>query len=522
MSETESLPAMAQVVVAGGGPVGLAAAVELGLRGVACLVIEPRETVSPARPRAKTFNVRTLEHMRRWGIADRLRAAAPLSPDWSKDVVFCTTLSGYELSRFTGVFGLAIDDDRSPELGQQAPQPVVEELLREVVHEIPSCELALGWRVTDFEQNGSEVRVTACSDDDQESVVAAEYVLGCEGSRSIVRQAMGSAYLGQPSTRPNFGVVFRAPDLWDHVPHGRAVQYWIVNPFAPGVMGPLDGEDVWWAGFLGVDRERGERDAAQLITYAIGTEVPLEMISTDAWVAHMQLVDHARGGRAFLAGDAAHLNPPFGGHGVNTGIGDAVDIGWKLTAAIDGWAGAELLDSYERERRPVQIRVIAEAEANMTVLPTELADPSIAADGPAGESARRRADAKIQATKHAEFHALDLVLGVGYEDSPIVAGGPGAGFRLTHTRVGAGQSLYDKLGSGFTLLDLAGTDADALRAFEAACDARRVPLTLVELKEEGLRDRYGADFVLVRPDQYVAWSGDELTEGIIDVARGAQ
>src|SRR5262249_6175693 len=151
--------------------------------------------------------------------------------------------------------------------------------LREVVRELPACQLALGWRVTGVEQDDARARVAVAHDEGETAVIEADYVVGCDGPRSTVRKAIGSAYQGAPSVRPNLGAVFRFAGLWEHVPHGRALQYWVVNPFAPGVMGPLDGEDLWWIGFVAVDRERGARDIEQLITYAVGTTVPIEVLS---------------------------------------------------------------------------------------------------------------------------------------------------------------------------------------------------------------------------------------------------
>jgi 2-polyprenyl-6-methoxyphenol hydroxylase-like FAD-dependent oxidoreductase len=225
----ELVPAAAtQVVIAGGGPVGLAAAVELGLRGIECLVVEPREQVSRARPRCKTINIRTMEHLRRWRLADRLRERAPLPVSYSRDVVFCTSLTGRELSRFSGVFGLADDPDRYPETGQQAPQYVLEELLREVVEELPACTLELGSRVTDVGQDPDEVRVGVVDRTGRHRTVGAQYLLGCDGPRSVVRDGIGSVYEGGRALSPNYGMVFRAPGLRERVRHGPAVQYWTV------------------------------------------------------------------------------------------------------------------------------------------------------------------------------------------------------------------------------------------------------------------------------------------------------
>jgi 2-polyprenyl-6-methoxyphenol hydroxylase-like FAD-dependent oxidoreductase len=441
-----SLPSTAQVVLAGGGPVGLACAVELGRRGIGCLVIEPRETVSRARPRCKTVNARSMQHLRRWDIAGRLRDRAPLSPAWSSDAVFCTSLAGRELSRFTGVLGLVPDGDRFPELGQQAPQYLLEELLRDAVRELPACQLATGRAVTGVAQDEGGVRVTVTGPEGRPAVVTADYLVGCDGPRSVVRDRIDAA-AGVPS-----GAVVR---------------------------------------------------------------------STDPWTARMQLADRMRRGRVFLAGDAAHLNPPFGGHGLNTGLGDAVDLGWKLAATLDGWGGPALLDSYQAERRPIQERVIREATANMAVTSPELLADNLDTDDAAGERARRAAAERIQQAKRPEFHSLDLVLGVRIEDSPVIAREPDtgaqAGALLPHAWLGPGRSLYDELGEEFTLLV---RHPDAGRGvIERAARTRGVPLRVLSQPSQD-----GPALALVRPDQYVAWAGDRApTDGLalIDQIRGA-
>jgi len=519
------VPSSAQVVVAGGGPVGLAAAVELGRRGIGCLVIEPRITVSHARPRCKTINVRSMEHLRRWGIAGRLRDRAPLPPSWSQDAVFCTSLAGRELYRFTGVLGLAPDGDRFPELGQQAPQYVLEELLRDVVTELPACRMATGVRVTGVEQDDSGVRVIVTDQASRSAVVTAAYLLGCDGPRSTVREQIGAAYTGEHALRPNFGMVFRAPGLWRHVRHGPAVHYWIINPAAPALMGPIDLAGTWWIIAFGVDHQTGEREALRLLDAAAGTPSGATVLSTDPWTARMQIVDRMRSGRVFLAGDAAHLNPPFGGHGLNTGLGDAVDLGWKLAAVLDGWGGPALLDSYQAERRPIQERVIREATANNAVTSPELLAGHLEDDDEAGQRARRAAARRIQETKEAEFHSLELILGVRIAGSPVIASDVGAtgdlvpGALLPHTWLGAGRSLYDELGDGFTLL-LRAPGAD-YGAIGKAARTRGVPLKILDLRG---RHAGGPALALIRPDQVVAWTGREGPGdglALIDQVRGA-
>lgn len=284
-----------------------------------------------------------------------------------------------------------------------------------------------------------------------------------------------------------------------------------MNAHAPALMGPIDRDGTWWIIAFGVEEADGRARGHEIIDASAGVRTGAEILSTDPWTARMMLVDRARAGRVFLAGDAAHLNPPFGGHGLNTGVGDAVDLGWKLAAVLRGWGGPGLLDSYEAERRPVQDRVIREAEANMRTLSVDLVDADLDRDDAAGRRARRAAHDRIQATKHAEFHALDLVLDVSYEDSPIVVG-RGAGARLGHRWLDDGRALHDLLGSGFTLLTPDGPEpsmVDAARAGGVPLAVRRSPV---------------GRHVLVRPDQHVAWQGTRIPadpRALLDRVRGA-
>jgi 2-polyprenyl-6-methoxyphenol hydroxylase-like FAD-dependent oxidoreductase len=531
---TEAAP---QVLIAGGGPAGLAAAVELGRRGIRVCLVEPRLTVDDDRPRAKTTSIRTMEHLRRWGLADRLRAVAPLPVSWSQDVIFCTALLGTELTRFRNAFGLYEGrGEQWAEPGQQIPQPLTERVLREAVADLSSVTCLTGHTVTGVEQDARAVRATVTAGDGLAHVVEVEYLLGCDGAGGVTREAIGAVYAGSSGERPNLSIVFRSPGLGRRIALDPAVQYWVVGPEVSGLMGRLDLEDRWWAIIQRVDTRVSAPDPQALVRSLIGSapDVPVHVVATDPWVARMLLSDRYRSGRVFLVGDAAHLNPPWGGHGYNTCVGDAVNIGWRLAAVLQGWGGPALLDSYEAERRPVAAQTIADSAAQEKLLAPSFTGHPLTGDGATAD--RRRAEvAEALRAKDGEFHSEGLVLGYHYAASPVVvddaspvpphtprtyhgSGRPGA--RLPHAWLPDGRSLYDALGDGFTLLRLRPAES---AAFERSARARGVPLTVVDLARTALHERYGAALVLVRPDQHVAWrgSGDADAGRILDAVRGA-
>jgi 2-polyprenyl-6-methoxyphenol hydroxylase-like FAD-dependent oxidoreductase len=516
------------VLIAGAGPVGLAAAIELGRRGIRCLVVERNDRVGYA-PRAKTTNVRTREHLRRWGIADRLREVSPIPRDYPSNVVFATRMTGPGLARFENALnGSPARNDLYSESAQWVPQYVLEEVLREHAASLPGVTIRFSTELTALEQDGCGVTgelkdlVTGAV-----RRVRSSYLIGADGARSLVRDAIGAVMTGDRAYSRNYNIIFRAPDLARRHAHGEAIMYWMVNEELPSLLGPMDGEGLWFfmVTKLANDVDPASVDPVALIRQGTGLhDLAIEIVGKDPWVAHKLVADRYDKGRVFLAGDACHLHPPFGGFGMNMGIGDAVDLGWKLAATLQGWGGPELLASYEAERRKVHERTIAEAVINYGVLSNQLVRPGLEDPGPLGEATRREVGEIIEATKLREFRTLGIVLGSRYEDSPIIVSDgsepppehfmlyvPSAhpGCLAPHLWLADDSSLYDHFGDGFTLLVTAG-EAGQAADFSARAAALDIPLTVLAPADRRLPARYGARFALIRPDQHVAWRGDAL------------
>ena len=517
-----------EVVIVGAGPVGLAAAIEFGLRGVRCIVVERNDRVGYS-PRAKTTNVRTREHLRRWGIADALRKASPISPDRPSTAVFATRMNGHFLTRFENALnGSRVRNNLYSEEAQWVPQYVLEDVLRTRAQSLPTVQIHFETEFLSFEQNADGV-VSTFKDhrDGRTTIVASEFLIGADGARSMVREAIGATMTGDGAFSRNYSIIFRAPDLAARNVHEPAIMYWMVNDDVPSILGPMDESGLWFFMATKRDVDPSTTYAADLIRRGCGiADLEIEIVGTDLWVAHRLVADRYSRGRVFLAGDACHLHPPFGGFGMNMGVGDAVDLGWKIAARLAGWGGDSLLASYEAERRPVHERTIAEAVHNYSAVSNELVRPALEEDSPRGEATRREVATIIEAVKVREFKTLGLILGLRYANSPIVVSDgsepppehfmlyiPSAhpGCLAPHLWLEDGSSLYDHFGPGFTLL---ATDCDTAAVHElfAAADDRKIPLKVLAPRDERLLARYGARFALIRPDQHIGWRGDAIPD----------
>jgi hypothetical protein len=377
-----------------------------------------------------------------------------------------------------------------------------------------------------FDQDDNLVTITVRhTDTDAEEQIAGAYLVGADGSQSRVRAQIGATMVGTHGLSHNMNMVFRAPGLAEAHSHGPAIMYWQLNAEAPSLIGPMDDDDRWFFMPTGVPEGTSytEAESIDLIRRSTGIDMPYELLSCDYWVASRLLADRYRRGRVFLAGDACHLHPPFGGFGMNMGVADGVDLGWKIAGVLQGWGGGALLDSYEAERRFAHEFVMDEAEANHSLKPSELFREGMNEPTREGERIRHEIGELILDKKRAEFHALGVVLGYCYQDSPIVVDDgtmgrwsrsrdyvPTAipGCLAPHKWLDDDRSLYDTFGPGFTLLVLSGDHADDIAAAHLEAERTGTPLVAVTLDDAELAALYEAQLALIRPDQHVAWRGD--------------
>jgi 2-polyprenyl-6-methoxyphenol hydroxylase-like FAD-dependent oxidoreductase len=531
------------VLIAGAGPVGLALAIELAYRNIRCLVVEQSDS-SVEFPTTNLANTRTCEHLRRWGIADRMRFESGYPTDYPRNYLFVTRMDGYEIARFDHPANGAPDSRSpySPEGRLWISKPYFDPVLRAHAKSLPQVQIRYETSFESFEQSSQTVSAEILDKKTgRKETIEADYLVGCDGGRSSIRRALDIKYQGVFSQGMNVAVLFRSP-LLKHIPHGPAVQYQIINSQINGAIAAVDGKELWRLNVRNVNQEQLDTlDAPQKLRFALGDNIPFELLAVRPWTGHCVVAERYQDGRVFLAGDAAHLNWPAGGFGMNTGIGDAVDIAWKLAAVLQGWGGAYLLDSYTAERKPIaMINVNEAAEMRASFDSQTPFSPKIVEDNDEGNQLREKARAAIMRTRAKEFQhdSAGIELGYRYENSPIcVSDGTPAppldhglyvpstwpGARAPHVWLKDGRSTLDLFRRGFTLLNLSGTITDTNTVMQAAHGVG-LPLETIVINEPGVRETYERNYVLVRPDGHVAWRAAAMPSDaleIIDKVRGA-
>jgi 2-polyprenyl-6-methoxyphenol hydroxylase-like FAD-dependent oxidoreductase len=529
------------VLVIGGGPVGLALAGDLGWRGIACTLVEQSDG-SIYQPRMDLVGVRTMEFCRRWGIVPAVEGS-PYPRDYAQDNIYLTSLTGYELGRerFPGI-GQAPPPKESPQRRERCPQNMFDPILRAFAASQKNVALRYRTRLVAFTQNADLViAVVENAETGAREEILARTIVGCDGARSLVRETLGIAMQGNPVLTYTTNVIFRCANLLSLHDKGNAYRHIFIGPEGTwATIVAINGRDEWRFSIIGGSEQRDYTtdDIKAAIRRAVGRDFDFEILSVLPWVRRELVAERYRGGRGFIAGDAAHVMSPTGGFGMNTGIQDVVDLSWKLAATIEGWGGEGLLDSYGIERQPIGTRNVTEASGNLRRMLSVPPHPDLLDDTPQGAATREKVGREFSETMRREWFTLGAHLGYHYENSPIcwpdgTAAPPDdprayvptarPGHRAPHAFLADGRSTLDLFGRGFALLGFGAAAAEAEPLLEAA-KKRDLPLTFTAVVEPHIAALYERKFVLVRPDGHVAWRGDHMPEDalcVIDVVRGA-
>jgi len=526
------------VLIAGGGPIGLGLAADLGRRGVPTLLVEERENkLNP--PKMLEVSVRTMEFCRQLGVIDKVRNWG-FPPDWPLDSVFVTNMKGYELGRVrTPALSDRSATSVSPERGMPCPQTWFDPILQERARSYPHVSLRHRVKLESFVQDPDGVTATLRDlQSGRAEVVRAKYLVGCDGFASTVRELLGIEIRGEPHIDWSMTIYLRIPNLEAQHDKGKAFRYVFVGPEGTwSFLSIVDGKDLWRLQLVDLDEARLQNaDIPALVRRFMGGAVDYTIEGKNLWERKRTVADRFMDGRVFLAGDAAHAHPPNGGLGMNTGLQDSFDLSWKLAAVLNGWGGESLLDSYDYERRPASARAAEVSLKNYRRLISSSQRAEIESPTPEGDAARHAIGTQLCEENEKTWNPIGVHLGYIYHPSPIVVpdGSPRPpddtfgyeptafpGARAPHVWLAPGRSILDLFGGGFVLLNFSGASTAAI---EQAATSRGVPLTVHRVENADAATLYGRALVLVRPDGHVAWRGDNEPEdasALIDTVRGA-
>ena len=517
------------VLIIGGGPVGLSLALDLAWRGNRSIVAERESAIGAVMlAKANGLHERTMETCRRWGIIDEV-VAHGFPPELAGDSVYCTSMTGHFIGRSViPSANTRPTPAESPEKRQRCAQYEFDPLLAREVERLGLTDLRYNTEFVGLAQDGTGVTTTLRSlDTDEILTLRSLYLVGCDGAGSRVRRALDIAFDGRMLDF-SLSAMIRIPELKSHHPIEDGERYILIGPDgAWGIMTSVDGREIWRFTVVASQEKLDPAvyDIAADIRRALGSdEIAFEILRLMPWRRSQCVAASYRSGRVLLAGDSAHTTSPTGGHGMNTGIADAVDLSWMIDAILNGWGGDGLLEAYDLERRPIGVRNSASAAKNYSGWVENKGYQDVLLDGPDGVACREEVGRRLVSSLHGEWNSLGIDLGYRYEGSPIIVedGSPPTadetstyvptarpGHRAPHAWLADGRSTLDLFGRGFVLLrfDAGGRDiARLVSAAKRSC----MPLTVVEVADRQIARLYEKALVLVRPDGQVAWRGDEL------------
>ncbi|MBX3484289.1 FAD-dependent monooxygenase [Phenylobacterium sp.] len=524
------------IVVAGSGPVGTSLAIEAGLRGVDVIVVEPRAADEPPSAKCNTVAARTMETFRRFGIAEKVRAAG-LPDDYPTDTIYCTGLTGYELTRLRHPSrnersepGFDDSDWLTPEPMVRVSQLYLEPILRARMAEMPTVNVLNHTEVVRYAQDDDGVTVFCRTTDGEDVTIKARFLAGCDGGRSTVRKAMGVKLVGDAELGRTRTTLIRSAAVRDLFGDRRpAWMSWVVNDKVRGNVVAINGEDIWLvhrsltsahADYDDLDFDQSIRDVL-----GVGSDFTWEVLGHEDWVGRRLVAERFRDGNVFIAGDAAHLWVPFAGYGMNAGIADGVALAWVMCSVAKGWAPATLLDAYEAERLPITDQVsrfaMEKVLENTAAMGGGAPPPALTAEGPQGDAMRQAIGQVLHGINVPQFAPAGLNFGYFYDRSPIIAyDGEAApsydmgsvtpstapGCRMPHFWLGEGLSVYDRLGPDYTLVRFDPTvDVGALTNAAAVAG---LPLLVIDVGRPPATEAFRHALLIVRQDQTVVWRGD--------------
>jgi 2-polyprenyl-6-methoxyphenol hydroxylase-like FAD-dependent oxidoreductase len=538
----------ADVLVVGGGPVGLTLAIDLAQRGIDVIVAEKRAVGEPQGVRCNHVSARTMEIFRRLGIVRAVRDAG-LPADYPNDVVFRTSATGIELARIPiPCRAKRYEAKDGPDTWWPTPEPshrinqiYLEPVLFACAAATPQVRLLNRTALLDFAQSDQNVVAIADDLDEKQSFqISARYLVGCDGARSEVRRRIGATLSGDPAVVHAQSTYIRAPKLISMMP-SAAWAIDCINPRCHGLMFAVDGRERWLIhNFIGIDADvPADRDRSIREILGVGQSFAFETLGQEDWTGRRMVADRFRDRRVFLCGDAAHIWVPHAGYGMNAGIADAMNLSWMLSGVIKGWAHPMLLDAYETERQPITDQVSRHAMKIALARTREYSTipEAIEQAGPEGDAVRARLGRRAYEITVGAFCCGGITFGYFYENSPVIAydgEAPPAynisdfkqctvpGCRTPHVWLRDGGSLYDELGSNFALLRF--DQAVEVSGLVAAAAQRGLPLVVCDVVAEEAEALYPHKLLLSRPDQHVAWRGDKLPDdpiALVDRVRGA-